>query len=59
MFNLTTLVENKCAKGKVGTTSQVSELLAVQENLTKDIEEMRVVISAKDVEILKLKLKYQ
>lgn len=61
MFSLTTLVENKYVKGKVETMSQVSELLVVQENLSKEIEEMkmRVVMSNKDVEILKLKLKNQ
>lgn len=51
IFTLTTLDENEYIKGKVGTVSQVSELLEVQEN--------RVGIAAKVVEILKLKLKNQ
>lgn len=59
IFNLTILIENKCVKKKVGTMSQVSKLLAVQENLSKEMDEMRVIIAAKDTEILKLKLKNQ
>lgn len=59
IFNLTILIENKCVKKKVGTMSQVSKLLAVQENLSKEMDEMRVIIAAKDTEILKLKLKHQ
>lgn len=59
MFSLTTLIENECVEGKVGTISQVSELLVIQENLSKEMEEIRVSVAAKDAEILKMKMKNQ
>lgn len=59
MFKLTTLAENECVKEKVGTMSQVTELLVVQENLRKEMEKMRVSVAIKDTKILKLKMKNQ
>lgn len=48
-FSLTTLVENKCIKGKMGNCIQVQELLTAQENLRKEIKEMSIKLITKYV----------
>lgn len=48
MFTLTMLFENECVKGKVGTMSQVSELLVILENLSREIKEMTVYMDTTD-----------
>lgn len=56
MFNLTTLVENECVEGKACIMSQVSELLDDQEKLEREMEELRIKLSTKDVEIVHFKI---
>lgn len=46
-------------EGKVGTRSQISELIESQERLTTDLEEMRVTLATRDAEISHLKAKVQ
>ena len=50
------LVENMCIEWKVETVSQVSKLLASQESLTKEMEELRIVLVEKDTKRVHLKL---
>lgn len=59
LISLTTLVENGCIEGKVGTVPQVFELLDTQESLTKEIGELRIMLAAKDTKIVHLKLHIQ
>lgn len=58
-FNLTTLVENEFIKGKLSTVSKVSKLLDAQESLTKKIEELRIILAAKNTKIIQLNLHNQ
>lgn len=48
---MTMLIENECMEGKCGTKSQVSELLDVQECLSKTLEDMRITVATRDDEI--------
>lgn len=59
MFSLITLIDNECVERKTGTISKVSKLLAVQEMLSNDLEEIRVSMDTNNDEILTLKLKNQ
>lgn len=52
MFTMTTLIKNDYVEGKVGAKSQVSELLDVQECLSGDLKEMRMVVATRDAEIM-------
>lgn len=49
-------MENECIKGKVRTVSQLPEILASQENLIKEIEEIRINLAAKVAKIVHLKM---
>lgn len=51
-FSLTTSVENECIEG-------VSKLLVAQESLNKEMDELRIMLAAKDTEIVHLKLQHQ
>lgn len=61
IFTLNTLMENECIEEKVEISSQVLELIDVQENLNIEVDELRLKLAAKDEEIshLKLKMKQQ
>lgn len=59
MFTMTSLIKNEYVEEKVGTKSQVSELLDVQECLSGELEEMRVAVAAHNVEISQLKARMQ
>lgn len=57
MLTLNTFRENKNIEGKVRTKSHISELIGVQEKLIVVVDDIRLELAAKDVEILHLKLK--
>lgn len=57
--SVTTLVENECNEGKMGTVSQVLELLTAQENFNRETEEMNNKLAAKDDKIVHLKIHSQ
>lgn len=42
MFTLRTLIENVCVEGKLGTMSQVLELISIQDKLSKEVEKKRI-----------------
>lgn len=46
-YNMTTLIEDECVEWKVGikSKSQVSGLIAQQEKLTGDLEQMNMVLA--------------
>lgn len=54
---MTTLIENECVRGKEGTKSWVPKLIDIQENLTVDLEEMKVTLAKKDAKISYIKEK--
>lgn len=56
MIRLATLMENECIEDKDRFVSQVFELLAIQERMGKEIEELRIMLAAKVIEIVHLKL---
>lgn len=55
MFTMNTLIKNKCVEAKVGTKSQMSELVEVHECLNGELEDMQVTMATKDSEITQLK----
>lgn len=59
MFTLNTLVENECVKGKLGTMSQVSEIIATQEKLSLKVDGLRIALVAREAEITHLKVRNQ
>lgn len=50
MFTMNTLIENSCIKVRVCTRSHVFELLDIQKCLTRELDEMMVVIATIDTE---------
>lgn len=59
MFTMTMLIENEFAERKVGTKSQVSELLDVQGHMSGELDEMSVAVATHDAEISQLKARMQ
>lgn len=52
-------MENICIEGKVETLSQVSILLATQESLSKELEEIMLILAIKDTGKSHIKLQNQ
>lgn len=50
------MVENECIKRKLVIVSQVLEVVAAEESVTKKKVELQLVLSAKDTKIIHLKL---
>lgn len=59
MFTLTILIENKYVEEKVGTKSQVSELMDVWEKLIMEVDELRLALVDKYTDISHFMLKIQ
>lgn len=51
MSTLSTLIENKCAEGKVETMSQNSELIVAQDKLNMEMAELRMALDIKKAKI--------
>lgn len=55
MFTFNTLVKIKCVEGKLGTISQVFELIVAQEKLSLEVDELRIALVTREAEITHLK----